>query len=247
MRTDREAGTRPHLNTRTEAPTSRATSAFTRSRSQWLALSGLVGALFYFLHVIVGKLYYPGYSSMSQAISDLTAATAPSRDIAAGLSSTYSLFTVAACTLLCVFFEGKGNRSFRTGIYLFAAMQWVSAIGYSLFSLSDSGYAGTFRDVMHMIVTMAVVLLSIISMILIAVGCMKRPPTRRFGLFTIAMLALMALGSMGTGAVPPAYFGIAERISVYSVIIYTAALSWFTFGYSEHNTRATKETSGMKS
>ena len=39
-------------------------------------------------------------------------------------------------------------------------MEWISAVGYRMFPLSDSGYAGAFQDVMHMAVTALVVLLA---------------------------------------------------------------------------------------
>ena len=57
-----------------------------KNRVQWLALMGVVGTIFYFLHVILGEINYPGYQPLAQAVSDLTAATAPSREIASALS-----------------------------------------------------------------------------------------------------------------------------------------------------------------
>ncbi|HBC29697.1 MAG TPA: DUF998 domain-containing protein [Clostridiales bacterium] len=198
---------------------------------QWLALLGVAGTIFYFLHVILGKANYPGYNPLAQAVSDLTAATAPSREIASAYSTVYAFFTVAACTLLCVFYQGKVNKVFRLGIYLFAVMEWTSAVGYTLFPLSASGYAGSFQDIMHMVVTAIVVLLSIASMILITVGCFQSRVHKLFGIFTIAVLGIMALGSITTGIVPVGYFGVAERLSVYSVVIYSAALSLFTYRY----------------
>lgn len=202
-----------------------------KNRVQWLALMGVVGTIFYFLHVILGEINYPGYHPLTQAVSDLTAATAPSREIASAYSTVYAFFTVAACTLLCVFYQGRVNRVFRLGIYLFTVMEWTSAVGYTLFPLSGSGYAGTFQDIMHIVVTALVVLLSIASLILITVGCFRSKVHKQFGIFTIAVLGIMALGSIATAVVPVGYFGVAERLSVYSVVVYCAALSLFTFRY----------------
>jgi hypothetical protein len=98
--------------------------------------------------------------------------------------------------------------------------------------LSGSGYAGTFQDIMHIVVTVFVVLLSIASMILITVGCLRSKAHKQFGIFTVSVLAIMALGSIATDVVPVGYFGVAERLSVYSVVIYSAALSLFTFSHS---------------
>ena len=47
-----------------------------------LPLSGIIGVMFYFLHVIFGSLFYAEYNPMAQAISDLTAINSRSRNIA---------------------------------------------------------------------------------------------------------------------------------------------------------------------
>ena len=50
-------------------------------------------------------------------------------------------------------------------------MNWISTIGYSMFPLSDSGNAGTLRDIIHIyVVTVLVVLLSIASLVTIMIG-----------------------------------------------------------------------------
>lgn len=200
-----------------------------KSRIQYLILLGAAGIIFYFLHVILGRLYYPGYNPLAQAVSDLTASNAPSREIASAYSTVYAMFTAASCALLCVFYQEKVNKVFRIGIYLFAAMEWISAIGYTLFSLSDKGFTGSFQDIMHMAVTVVVVVLSIVSMILIAIGCFRSKIHKNMGIFTIVVLTIMALGSIATGVVPIKYFGVAERFSVYAVAVYSGALSIFTF------------------
>ena len=62
----------------------------------------------------------------------------------------------------------------RLGLYLFVTMHWISAIGYGLFPLTGSGYDGSFQSFVHVyVITVLVVLLSIVSLILIAVGGFK--------------------------------------------------------------------------
>ena len=45
------------------------------------SLFGVIGVVFYFLHVICGGIFYEGYNPLAQAISDLTALGSPSRNI----------------------------------------------------------------------------------------------------------------------------------------------------------------------
>ena len=77
--------------------------------------------------------------------------------------------------------QGQKTRRLRAGVYLFAIMEWVSAIGYRMFPLSDSGYAGAFQDVMHMVVTALVVLLSIVSLSVIVSAGLKDKSCRFYG------------------------------------------------------------------
>lgn len=195
-----------------------------------LCLSGILALLFYLLHDIVGARLYPGYAWTHQAVSDLTSVTAPSYVVASGLSHIYALFACLCCTLLSILVVEKGNRPFRLGTYLFAAMQWVSAVGYALFPLSDSGYAGTVQDIMHtFVVTGLVVLLSIASLALIAVGAFRMPRQRRLGVCAIAALTAMFAGAIGSGLVPQSVFGIFERFSTYGAVLFTACFGLFGF------------------
>ena len=197
-----------------------------------LSLSGVVAAVFYFLHVFFGVQNYPNYNSLSQAVSDLTAIDAPSFVIASRYSSLYSLFSVLGCTFLCLIISNQINKIFRLGIYLYTIMNWVSSVGYTLFPLSSKGFQGAFQDIMHLyVVTISVVLLSIVSLILIFIGGRRNKETKMIAILGLISLLLMFFGSIGSGVSPKEYFGVFERFSVFSVVIYTALLGLFGYTY----------------
>ena len=129
-------------------------------------LLGIVSFLSYTAAVVFAPLAYPGYNWMAQAVSDLSAANAPSLALWNQLSALYNVCEVVCATVVCIGIQGQKTKLLRTGIYLFAVMEWISAVGYRMFPLSDSGYVGTFQDVMHMVVTAAVVMLSIVSLVI---------------------------------------------------------------------------------
>ena len=103
-------------------------------------------------------------------------------------------------------------------------MEWVSAVGYGMFPLSDSGYAGTFQDKMHIASTVAVVLLSIVSLILIIIAGVKDKDCRLYAVFAGIALGMMMVGALGMNIVPKEYFGIVERFSVFAATGYNAVL-----------------------
>ncbi len=189
-------------------------------------LSGIAGAVFYLLHDIVGAMNYPGYNWMSQAVSDLTATDAPSFAIASGLSSVYGILSCVCCLFVCVLALGC-KKPLKWGIGLFTVMNFVSAVGYSLFPLSGAGYDGSVQSFFHVyVITTAVVLLSIVSLILTAVGAFRQKK-RLLGVLAIAALAAMFVGAVGSANVPREFFGVVERFSTYSAVVFTAILGLF--------------------
>ena len=196
---------------------------------QKLGLLGVVSFLSYTAAVVFAPLAYPGYSWMAQAVRDLSAANAPSLALWNQLSALYNVCEVVCVTVVCIGIQGRKTKLLRSGIYLFAVMEWISAVGYRMFPLSNSGYAGAFQDVMHMAVTALVVLLSIASLVIIIVAGAKSKSCRSYGVCAAVALAMMLVGAIGMKIVPAAYFGVVERFSVFAATGFNAALGIHLF------------------
>ena len=190
----------------------------------YCGLLGVVALISYVSAVVFSPLAYPGYNWMSQAVSDLSASNAPSLKLWNQLSSLYNVCTLVCAMMVCLGIQGKGNKLLRSGIYLFTIMEWVSAVGFGMFPLSESGYAGTFQDQMHIFSTTIVVLLSIVSLILIIISGIKDFYFRTYSIFAAIALIMMIGGAVGINVVPKAYFGIVERLSVFAATGFNAVL-----------------------
>ncbi|MGM0215845.1 hypothetical protein IGI42_003440 [Enterococcus sp. AZ109] len=195
----------------------------------WLGLLGLVSLLSYTAAVVFSPLAYPGYNWMAQAVSDLSASSSPSLLLWNQLSSLYGVCGILSIMMVCVFIQGKLTKGLRIGIYLFAAMNWVSTVGYMMFPLTESGYAGNLQDAMHAAVTILVVLLSIVSLLTIIVSGFRSKHYRSLAVWAAAAFLLMMVGAIGVGTVPPAYFGIVERFSVFAATGFNAVLGVYLF------------------
>lgn len=196
---------------------------------QYLGLLGVVSFLSYATAVVFAPLAYPGYDWLSQAVSDLSAANAPSLALWNRLSALYNVCEVVCVTVVCLGVQHKQNKLLKTGVYIFAAMEWISAIGYRAFPLSDSGYVGTAQDVMHMVVTVAVVLLSIASLVLVIVAGARDKSCLSYCICAAVALCMMLVGALGMKIVPAAYFGVVERFSVFAATGFNAALGIHLF------------------
>ncbi len=110
----------------------------------------------------------------------------------------------------------------------------ISAVGYAMFPLADSGKEiASFQEIMHMAVTAAVVPLSIASLVCMIVAGFKKGGKRGIGIWAAIALIMMMVGAIGQGAVPPQYFGIVERFSVFAAVGFNAVLGISLFRKKE--------------
>lgn len=171
----------------------------------YLGLLGIVSMLSYMAAMCFAPLAFPGYNWLAQAVSDLSADSAPSRVLWNQLSALYAPCGIVCCTMCCVAIRHSYNRILRLGVYLFAVMNWISAVGYAMFPLMAAGLPSGFQNTMHLVVTAFVVLLSIVS------------------------LAMMMFGGLGVNLVPSGYFGVVERFSTISAVGFNAVLGVYLF------------------
>lgn len=201
----------------------------------WLGLLGIISLLSYSAAVLVTPLAYPGYNWMEQAVSDLSATKAPSLMLWNQLASLYNLCGLISIMMVCVFIQKKLNKTIRLGIYLFAMMNWVSAVGYSIFPLIINESVWNFQNIMHIAVTGMVVLLSISSLVIIMLGGYRNQQYVSLAAWATVALLIMVIGAIGTAIVPAEFFGIPERFSVFSATGFNAVLGIYLFmGFSEN-------------
>ena len=196
---------------------------------QKLSLLGVVSFLSYSAAVAFSPRVYPGYNWMAQAVSDLSAANAPSLALWNQLSSLYNACEPVSVMMVCVALQGRKSWLLRAGVYVFAAMEWVSAVGFRMFPLSASGYAGSFQDQMHLLATGLVVALSIASLTMIIIAGIRERSCRSYGVCAGIALGMMLVGALGMQLVPAAYFGVVERFSVFAATGFNAALGIHAF------------------
>ena len=116
---------------------------------------------------------------------------------------------IVCCTVSCIAVTGKYSKILRLGIYLFALMNWVTAVGYAMFPLTDAGTPNGFQNIMHPVVTGADVVLSILALALIMSSGYFQRQCQSLALLAGVALFLMILGALGVNLLPSAYFGLA--------------------------------------
>ena len=195
----------------------------------WLGLLGIASLLSFAAAVVLAPLAYPDYNWLSQAVSDLSASNAPSLTLSNQLSALFEPCGIVCVTMVCVAIQGKLNKTLRSGIYSFAAMTWITGVGYTMFPLTESGLASTLQDFKHGVVTVLVVALSIISLVLIMIGGYRKRRFLSLAIWATIALAGMCAGAIGFNLVPPEYFGLFERFSLFAATGFNAVLGLYLF------------------
>lgn len=199
-----------------------------------LTVFGMLGALAYVFHVVLGGFLWKGYNHLMQPISDLTAKGAPDRTLLTGITVVYAIFSIIFAFSAFMVVRKYKVKSLTVGIFLFFCMHIVSA-SYNFFPEDLPGAAVTFTGIMHWIVTGAIVPLTILSVLIVGIGFKKVDELRKYSLYSI-ITSIILFTAGGTTVIILSnglgYFGLFERLNIGSLQLwmFLVSLKLFTVG-----------------
>lgn len=197
-------------------------------RVRTLGLLGLISLLSYTAMVVLSPLAYPGYDWMSMAVSELSAEGAPSQSLANQLNALFGPCGLVSIMAVCIGVADCRSKLLKSGIYFYAAMEWACNVGYSLFPWIMDASSSNLQNVMHLVVTGLVVVFSLVALVLIAMGA-RREQMKTLSIWAIVCLAAMLIGPIGTSLLPQTVFGLFERFSTFSAVVFNAVLGVWLF------------------
>lgn len=192
-------------------------------RLRKIGILGIVSLLSYTAMVVFSPLAYPGYDWMRMAVSELSAEGAPSAELANRLNALFGPCGLVSIMAVCISVATAKSGALKTGIYFFAAMEWICNVGYDLFPWVAGALSSNPQNIMHLAVTAMVVVFSLASLVLVAAGA-KKEGIKSLGIWAIICLAAMIAGPVGTALMPQAVFGLFERFSTFSAVVFNAVL-----------------------
>ena len=192
-------------------------------RLRKLGILGIISLLSYTAMVVFSPLAYPGYNWLSMAVSDLSAEGAPSEELASQLNALFGPCGLVSIMAVCVGVVDCKSIIFKLGIYFFAAMEWVCNVGYKLFPWVKDAPVSNPQNIMHLAVTVLVVVFSLVSLVMIAIGA-RMEQIKSLSMWAIICLLAMIIGPIGTALLPKAVFGLFERFSTFSAVVFNTVL-----------------------
>ena len=193
---------------------------------EYLGLFGIISLISYTAMVVFSPLAYPGYNWLSMAVSDLGAVGAPSNELAHQLSALYGPCSVVSIMAVCIGVSGCASNYLKLGIGFFAVMEWVSEIGYKMFPWVKGEGVLHFQNAMHISVTIIIVLFSTFALVFTAIGA-RNEGIKSLSNWAIICFLLMLIGALGTMIMPKMVFGLFERFSTFSAVIFNAVLGLY--------------------
>ena len=95
--------------------------------------------------------------------------------------------------------------------------------GYKLFPWVQDASASYPQNVMHLVVTVLVVVFSLVSLIFVTIGA-RREQMKSLSIWAVLCLVAMLVGPIGTAFLPKTVFGLFERFSTFSAVVFNAVL-----------------------
>jgi hypothetical protein len=188
-----------------------------------LLVCGIVSSFYYAAITVYVPTHWPGYSSLSRAVSELSAVGAPTRGLWLLLAVPYTLMVIAFGA--GVWMSAADSRSIRTSGALLIAQGIVGAYWPPMHL---RGVEPSLTDTLHIgwAAAWLVTMLTIMAFAAFGMG-------RRFRLYTVATLTVfvafgtltwMEAGRLASG-LPTPHLGLWERINMAAAMLWVVVLA----------------------
>ncbi len=184
---------------------------------------GILAAVLYVGMLIFVPLGWPGYSSTSQAVSELSAIGAPTAALWVTLGRVYTV-------LLAAFGAGIWMSADRGRALRVAGALLVVAAAISLFwpPMHLRGTEVTLTDTLHIVFTAATAMVTMVAM-----ACAAAAFGTRFRLYTTATIVVMLATGFVTGTyaariqadLPTPWVGVWERVLIGAFLLWFVVLA----------------------
>ena len=192
---------------------------------RFLLALGIAASVVYVAANVFADLVYDGYSTVNQAVSELSAIDAPSRPLMVAFLIVFGILSFAFSA--GVVWSAGANRPLRITGWALVVVGSINMVA-PLFPMHMRGVEGTWTDTAHIIVTAANVLPFFVAMAFSAWAFGTR--FRLYALATLAVVVVFGIiagsqcGAIGANE-PTPWHGVYERINIGGYLLWTAVLA----------------------
>ena len=197
-----------------------------------LFICGMVAPWWFVFMTILGGAIRPGYSHITDTVSELFAPGSPNKPFLDILHAIFAVLLILFGIGLLKFFQStrQFKRTGQVGAALFILMGCVSLTTATIFPQDPWGASVTFAGEMHQLLSGVVGLLSLFSMLLIGIWFVRTKTSPGFGVYSFITIAIVVIsaGLLAASTGGP-LMGLAERITALIGFQWTFTLAyWMT-------------------
>jgi hypothetical protein len=197
-----------------------------------LFICGMVAPGWFVFLTILGGAIRPGYSHISDTISELFAPGSPNKLFLDVLHAIFAVLLILFGIGLLQFFQGakRLKRIGLVGASLFILMGCVSVATATIFPQDPWGTTVTINGEMHMLLSGVVGLLSIFSILLIGIWFYRIKTSPRLGIYSFVTIGLIVISTgLYAVSVGSPIMGLTERIAALVGFQWTFTLAYWMF------------------
>jgi hypothetical protein len=204
-------------------------------KSTVISLFGIIAPLFYIIPTIVGGLLRPGYSHLSNSVSDLLASGAPNRTYLMIPFTVYPVFlSVFGFGLFAILRSKPPPLNSQTGLIGFiligASMGILGILTMTIFPQDPHGTPMTTPGLMHLILVGVQAVSAMAAILLIGFWFRSNGFSGYFIYSIISFLVLLVTGIISMIGVTQGsqFIGLFERLNVGAIVQWLVVIGiWF--------------------
>ena len=197
-----------------------------------LFICGMVAPWWFVFITILGGAIRPGYSHITDTISELFAPGSPNKSFLDILHTIFAILLILFGIGLLQFFQRTNplKRIGQVGASIFILMGCVSVTTAAIFPQDPWGTTATFTGEMHKLLSGVIGLLSMFSMLLIGIWFVRTKTSPRLGVYTFVTIGLVIISaSLYAVSIGGPMMGLAERTSALVGFQWTFTLAYWMF------------------
>jgi hypothetical membrane protein len=193
-------------------------------RNKILMLRGILAPITYIVAVVVGGLLRPGYSYITQYVSELIEAGAPNKAILDPLFAIYNILTIAFGIGLFLYIRNVSEnrrRTVGTAGALVLVLEGLVGFLTVFFPQDPIGSPLTATGSMHIVLASLSSLTTMLAMLLVGLWFRVIPALRNYGLYSFISWGVVFISggvTASTIAHPGPVNGLIERITIFGFI-----------------------------
>jgi len=197
-----------------------------------LYICGMAAPLWFVFMAILGGAIRPGYSHITDTVSELFAPGSPNKIFLDILHTIFAVLLILFGIGLLMFFQRTDQlkRMGQVAACLFILMGCVSVMTATIFPQDPWGAPATFAGEMHKLLSGVIGILSMVSILLIGIWFVQTKTSPGFGVYSFITIGFVVttagLFAASTGG---PIMGLAERIAALVGFQWTLALAYWMF------------------